>query len=873
MTVTRRTFLQGLGALGALSANANFVNSVAAQAISSIRPAFSGQFRLASSPVIDQADISGIRLRWNFPLFDADGIFARCLPDRVLLHRKVDAIGNYFVPNTPDVGVEPISVFPEYAWRIKLIVQISSSPYVFEFRDRGQGTQSTVEGLRFKYEGTAVAFLKVFGLSGNCIVVTQIQPGQTFYFDAAEIVRFEIATTGTVNLVDAACLDITMGNEFNFEGPIAQLEIRQPLAQGIPLEEGALRLNGLAGSGGTTTTLPFGQDFLTGADWAELIALANEISASACSGAPEMFDMNGSIVAKTDLFLAAAMSRWEMAPRLGFGFRDGINFSRSQFDLQLDAELDLTLRNEVAFYRLEAIWDSGERLWSTVTSTRLDKTYSIGRPQSLQYLADVNGKVDSDYIAVEVNPANSMEATLPAEVVQIAQTTLNWQHVNLERTAGVLVEESYTGVGKKSEKSVEWLQHRGVFNAGFRGNVRRLLPVTFDDEVTAKIWSFDAWDRVSPDWIDVKPKVVLNYEPEAPRLACATHLASLEEADGKILLERLVTNSEFRPSCLSLVSMDGSAPLEFPDWMPDPLMLELVKSDFKFKLGIYESIARPKVATASISLYARDGLGSFVQLDQPIEIADFVGGFLDAANGRYYVRSFVGDRIYIGRHSKDLSIEFGEATCQLKSSAVNLDETDEPMIGACRLTQDYDQDEFWKLVDTVSDVDSIRIDYTFLLQALTPRPVEETDSVDYRMKIWGERNTDSITGGFSNVVSAQRLPRRPPAPMGLSVRLLGYDYYDRLLICCELDELDEVGMYAVQFAAGKFESVASFAKAAEQAVLIGPQLVGPSLTLFESLPIGRNFQTERIYTVGVSRVNRVGTFGPPATIAVKVPVE
>ena len=109
--------------------------------------------------------------------------------------------------------------------------------------------------------------------------------------------------------------------------------------------------------------------------------------------------------------------------------------------------------------------------------------------------------------------------------------------------------------------------------------------------------------------------------------------------------------------------------------------------------------------------------------------------------------------------------------------------------------------------------------------------------------------------------------------MGLRVRQLGYDYYDRLLICCELNELDEIGMYAVQFAVGKFDNLASFATVAEQAALIGPQLVGPSLTLFDSLPIGKNFQTERVYTVGVSRVNKAGTFGPPATIAIRIPVE
>jgi hypothetical protein len=874
MTISRRTLLKGIGATGLAAGNTRLVDSVLAEALTGVRPSFTN-FRLASSSLIDDGELSGIRLRWNFPLFNQDGTFANCLPDRVIVHRDIRPISSVYIPKSPDVGLTPIALYPDYCWRSKLIVQVSSNPAVFEFR-QNDGARTAVQAINFGYRGTPTV-LKVLGANGKCLLIARVTDGAEVYFDAAEIIRFELGGAANVFLSNPRCLDILGGGELHIDNPIAELEVRRPLVESIGIDEGALRLNGLAGSSGTTTTLPTGQDFMDAADWKELIALGSEVAAPVCVGQPALDIIDGAEISKTDLFMVAAVSRWEMAPRLGFGFRDGKNRSRSKYDYVSGPELNLGFRKEVAFYQVRAVWDkAGRQVASNVASSRLDESFGISRPSELQYLARVSGKFDSDFIAISPVTTNVPSSSVDTPGIDrfAAQTLLRWSHFDHQRVSGILISEQVKSPNGNSVLKHEWIPHRGVFDEGFRGNARHNLQVDLDDTVTSEIRSFDGWDTVSPDMIAATPKVVLSYAPAAPKLACATHRASLDEVDGQVLIERLVTAPGFRPSCLPATPADGSAALDFAEWQPDALLQTIIQKNFQFRLELMESIKRPKRIETNIREYGRDGRGGFVRIADPVDFQDYVGGALDAENGRYHVRSFVSDRLYIGRFEASLSDGFDQdGTCQLTSAATNLDEMDEPLIGRCTLSQNHDADEFWQTVKVVAQIGADPIDFTFLAQPLTPRPVDLPDTVEYRLRLVGQRNTQMVIGEYSNFVTAQRLPMRPPKPRGLVVRQLGYDYYDRLLVCVQLMPQDVPGNYRIFFAPGQLDVPEAFIAAAEPATLIGQQSVGSSLTLFEALPIGRNFQTDRVMTIGVSRMNAAGTSSAPAIGVIIVPVE
>ncbi|MBB4438148.1 MULTISPECIES: twin-arginine translocation signal domain-containing protein [Rhizobium] len=872
MTYSRRSFIKGLGALGAAGFSGSFIKSVAAQSLASIRPSFSNAFRLASSPLIQSNALPGIRLRWNYPLFETDGTYARCMPDHVIVHRRsVPLAGQFVIPST-DVGTDQIAAYPDYGWNLMEIVQLSSSPHVFAFRQTHNGSLTTAQGLTFVYDGDE-AMLKLFGAGGQCLLVSAIRAGQRFYFDSAEINRFELdAAGGRSALLEARCLDLKLGNEIRLDHPVAKLQIREPLASRLNLEEGALRLNGRAGQGGTDTTLPPGEAFLEPHEWDELVALASELASESCSGAPTLETVDDMRIASSDLFLTAVASRWEMAPRLGFGFRDGPDPSTSHYDEILDPFLDLGLRDEAVLYQLEAVWSSGGSLRSNVASSRLDRAFDISKPQTVNYVATVNGKSDSDFISSSLITINS-PISKDAQTEEISSaTTVKWAHVEKQRTSGIAVFETVTSGNNRVSTTVDWLQHRGVYSEGYTGSVYRPVNVGAGDNVEVKAWSFDGWDRISEDFIAVAPRVVLNYQPTAPELACATYLASLQEKDGKVLIERLVTSPDFRPSTLPAIPAEDGSISEFAEWQPDKMMKSLISQGYLFRLEVYEAKERPAERKATIKAFAIDRFGGFVQFVESINLTDFIGGFLVAQNGRYAIRTVVGDRLYIGRFQSDAAASLDEATCNITTGTLNVDETDEPLAGMCTLTQNYDAEEFWEPVGSVAEIGGNPIDYTFLRQPLTPRPVDEPDNVDYRVRLIGERNTERLVGRFSNVVSAQRMPSRPDAPRGVRVRQLGYDYYDRLLICCELSADDQPGLYALQFAAGVL-SAEVFSTIASSGTVFGSQEVGATRTLYEALPIGRNFQTGRRFTIGISRVNKAGTFGPAAVVAVDVPVE
>ncbi len=871
MTISRRSFVKGVGAVGAAFAGNGFIRQVAAQSLASVRPAFSTTFRLASSPLIRDDELPGIRLRWNFPLFNPDGTFANCLPDRVRVHRKTVPLSELFFIPSADAGLDPIAVYPSWGWTILNIVQVATNPNAFEFWRPGEATPTTTQGLTFVYDGDD-AYLKVFSADGQCLLISQISRGQRFYFDSAEISRFELdASSGRIGLREARCLDLALGNEIRLDQPVAELEIRQALAEQITLKQSALRLHGKAGNGGVETTMPNGMPFLDSDEWKELVDLGAELSASNCTGLPTLSSVDGMQVAKTDLFLTAASSRWEMAARLGFGFRDGPDPSASHYDDVRDPLLDLEYRNEVVWYQLEAFWGSDVQ-HSNIASTRLDRPFDISKPTFARYLASVNGRLDSDYISTSIATVNSAEGGIGAVQEITATTTLEWQHASRERVSGVFTSETITSPNAGSHVQIEWLQHSGVLSEGFNGNVHRRVDVAIDDQVSAEIRSFDAWDRISRELIGAAPRLVLDYRPAPPKLACATYLASLDEADGKVLVERLVTMGDFRPSCLPSTPDENGQLQEFPEWEPDELMVALMNSGYHFRLELYEARERPIEVIATITNYARDRFGGFVQFNKPLNLPDFVGGTLNAQNGRYIVRSVAGDRLYIGRFQFDAASAIENATCRITASVLNVDETDEPLLGRCSIRQDVDAEEFWKAVGTIGDIGAQPISYTFLRQPSTPRPADEADSVEYRVRIVGERNTDRIVGEFSNIVAAPRTPRRPGRPKGIQVRQLGYDYYNRLLVCCELTPEDQEGTYALQFAPGRL-SPEELAAVGDAGMVFGAQPVAAKRSLFEALPVGRNFQTNRLYTIGVSRVNKAGTFGPPAIIVIDVPVE
>jgi len=873
MTINRREFLRAIGLAGVVGMQGGLVGTALAQAIRGVRPAFSGRFRLASSPMIGSENLDGIRLRWNYPLFGANGDFERCLPQKVLVHREVRKFdANLFLPGDPDVGLRPVGVYPRFLWEIKNLVQLSSAPAKFGIRD-AQGAVTSTEALTFEYHGPE-ASLKIIGLDGQCLLIAPLRDGNLVYFDAGEIRSFEIDGfgAGAFQLIGAQCLDIDAGGDFRINGPIADITVRQALSDRLDLMEGARRVHAAAGSGGPTTTLPADQSFLDATEWLELVDLASEIAAEYCVGSPALETAAGGVkVARIDLFMLALLSRWEMAPRLGFGFRDGPDGTSSGYDKLLGPPLTNVVSDEIAYYQVEAIWDGGEVQISNVASTRLDRRFPLSKPTTAGYFAQRHSELQSDFIVISPRSSNAVETQLTRDEF-VGETTVRWTHPSGERAGGVLVTERLTHEDGKEVVLHEWVQHRGVYGGGFSGNVRRALPVDIGSTVLSGLRAFDSWDQLADEDYDIEPAVVVEYAPGAPKLACAAFLAEPSAPTGRIILERLVTAQGFRPSCLAVAGEEDTS--QYGEWKPDPLFRILISRGYHFRLQILESVRKPIMQESNIIDYGHDSFGAFVRLDPLPPLEEFVGGSLDAQNGRYFVRTFFSDRVYIGRFSDDLTSALPDkGSCLLGSGTYNVNEMEEPVSGRCQLTQNYDDESFWQEVFEDGDISDETLSPIFIFDSPLARPLSFPDTVDYRCRVIGKRNAEVLKGELSNIVSAQRTAVRPPAPKGFRVRQLGYDYYDRLLVGIELADNEPPGSFGVAVAPGEFADAAAFAAVSERASVIGPQLLGADRIVFEALNIRKNFQTDRVYSIGVSRVNEAGTFGPATIVPIRVSVE
>lgn len=242
---------------------------------------------------------AGLRLRWNCPFLSADPAGRLGYPTLFHVLRTDDISGRELVRRKPNAGHMPRTVAPPQLWRRVRLT--GAEAYV------GPDSCDRADAVYFELDphATPVEAMLV-DTSGRRCVAVDLQPGDKFYFEMANI------------------HGVAFSSRPNLTGPVEFLDLRRDLHQ---LELGSKVIATIDARAWVQAPLdqlvrrianPADEPFVTidPNDWNALVPRGGDVVVRQDRGQPVAQE-------ELDVIALAAAARWEAATLMGWGFVDG----------------------------------------------------------------------------------------------------------------------------------------------------------------------------------------------------------------------------------------------------------------------------------------------------------------------------------------------------------------------------------------------------------------------------------------------------------------------------------------------------------------------------------------------------------------------
>ena len=261
-----------------------------------------------------------------------------------------------------------------------------------------------------------------------------------------------------------------------------------------------------------------------------------------------------------------------------------------------------------------------------------------------------------------------------------------------------------------------------------------------------------------------------------------------------------------------------------------------------------------------------------VTLSNPLPQGEFIGGHLTSGSLTGRITAISYDRTQVEISRDDLSE--GELTGnQHLSEPMCTPRTNAPTNtflyprGPAFASENSAAPTLWKPVPTTFPVTALP-SKLMVNEDVPPLPSDGIDTLVYAARVrFNNFDGKTIDGQFSNTVSASRKSRPPQSPPPFMMNLLGWDYFQRLVISVVLTDPIEslcavawnLGRKSQFLEGGNIAGPASksFAAAAISG-LFGPQKPHHNNILVEVLEIPEPHFLDAYVTVGVKRIDSLG---------------
>jgi hypothetical protein len=841
--LSRRQFIASVpaGALGGASLWAD-IQKVLRDALSFASPISSSMMlpRICLSAInwIDE-EPKGVRLRWMFPL-QKPNISGDYLgfPESVTVKRAIlPEVNQLPEPGTIiNVGSQPTTHYPRQWWKRGLQLR-SLAPTLFQPPDG----YPSVQAITFRYKGPDSRCC--VRDSNRCILGDfRIQNTQRLYFEGGDIAEVEFLAddAGKIKLEDDWFLDLYQSPQLDWTD-VATIAVRKPL------------VDQTIGDFQSVISRMSGHPALKAVDWTAIknhATLADKIK--------KVSDDDPKLSSPTwDVWLAIQSVLWEIAVLTGYGFIHG---PQRAVAVQGDV-VNLWLpqpSSQSTVYRIVVPHPIDPMLaMSNLVIVSPNKALPLKPPEDLVYQSPV---VIPEQIVDDFDP--SKPSTVRS--VYLGAGILTWNHKQDPWAMGIDVTEtvltSPTVMKPQNPTDItERIQARTRNLGDLFGSSSRNFELAFPDcPLQSSAKTFDGWDRHSKPSPLQKVLFDLRHRPVPPGLACAVYDPSTQ----KVSVDRLVG----KPKCLD-------SEIAYQDWAPDEIVRKQngqVEIARRTRLPI--SLA---VTIVGVSLISSNNLA--IQLANAIPQGEFERGRLIANDQTGVIIEVSADRKGLKVSTDDIASdqltgndETHDQRCALFDHAPAAITTF--VSGLAQIVEYPYADALWTKVYSTPQITPL--DKQFNFSESKPLPQEGTDSLVYACRVvFNNFNGGVGYGPYSNAVSVLRKAPRPDVPPPFTVQLLGWDYYQRIVINVTLSADRENALFTIAWAPGRKSqwlephahdpnppndpTLKAFASAGVTGQL-GQQRTHRMRLLYEVLEVPEPHYSDLYITIGVKGVDKIG---------------
>jgi len=405
------------------------------------------------------------------------------------------------------------------------------------------------------------------------------------------------------------------------------------------------------------------------------------------------------------------------------------------------------------------------------------------------------------------------------------------------------------------------------------GKSTRIAPGDFTTILQAEGRTYDGWDRLSDSVALPQCKFRPNELEKAPPLAGVT----LQETEGETIavIDRLVSAAGKLPDSIRVTNNDTNVP-NFPDWTGNLLTRTLVNKGANVQLHFYKRIRNPaevKVDIKSVTLQSDLKTMKVAVADSIPADVEFAAGLLVQDGYRFNILSNLPQELTVS--VPDIAAgATPNAACGVTGDGIEGARASIIKPGLAAITENPFNRLSWSALSaenndsSVVTVASLPLGTNrYTLKNIGPPVPSSSMALTYTWRLEVQLDGVLATGGFAQPVTVIRPGVPPEPPPTFSIAVIGYDYYDRLVIRITLPESSN---YRPQ---GKYEvywSPASSGPDAFESLAVpgnlGRQQAQSDLFLFEVLDIRSPVLIDGEYIVGV---RSVGGDGAPGRFSVR----